>query len=264
MGGRMMMKDYHMHPMATQAPERLWEFAETAVMQGIKEICVTDHMPLSFIPDGTDRIPHGRVPEYIRRVRDFAKENEGKLSVKCGIEIDYHPSVLSEIEAVLSAGDFDYVIGSTHIHVFEDLTKYTFNDIAAISLENEIRAVETGWFHVVPHMEMYRFLFAYPHRFPLKDDGFDLMRHEALIRELLRKAKERDMYIEINTNLARQINNDLSFAYPQATVMEWAREAGVRFSYGSDAHLPHQVGSLLTALRESPVYRDAIAEWERE
>lgn len=258
-----MRKDYHMHPMATQAPERFSAFVETALAEGIEEICVTDHMPLSFIPDGTDRIPHGKVKEYIRRVRDFAELYRGTLSVKCGIEIDYHPSVASEIEDVLSAGDFDYIHGSTHIHVFlDDLSKYTFNDLATVSLENQIRAAETGLFHSMPHIEMYRFLFAYPHRFPLKDDGFDLSRHEPLIRELLRKVKEKNMYLEINPNLARQMN-DISYTYPSAPVMAWAREAGVRFSYGSDAHLEHQVGSFLPALRESPVYRDAIAEWER-
>lgn len=260
-----MVKDYHFHPMLTQCPERLGGFIDTALKNGVEEICITDHMPLSFIPDGTDRIPHGMVKDYVKRAREMRSHYEGVISVKCGIEIDYHPSVTDEIRAVLETADYDYIIGSTHLHVFvPDFPNYTFNDYATMWLENEIRAVETGWFHVVSHMEMYRFMFAYPHRFPLVDDGFDLMRHEALIRELLRKAKERDMYIEINTNLARQINNDLSFAYPQATVMEWAREEGVRFSYGSDAHLPHQVGSLLTSLRESPVYRDAIAEWEKE
>ena len=170
-----MRKDYHMHPMATQAPERFEGFVKTALLEGIGEVCVTDHMPLSFIPDGTDRIPHGKVGEYIRRVRDFAEQYRGTVSVKCGIEIDYHPSVMSEIEDVLSAGDFDYIHGSTHIHVFlDDLSKYTFNDLATVSLENQIRAAETGLFHSMPHIEMYRFLFAYPNRFPLKDDVFDL------------------------------------------------------------------------------------------
>ena len=258
-----MRKDYHMHPMVTQAPERLAEFVEAALAAGVGEICVTDHMPLSFIPDGTDRIPHGRVKEYIRRVRDFAEQYRGRISIKCGIEIDYHPSVLSEIEDVLSAGDFDFIHGSTHIHVFEDLSQYSFNDITAISLENQIRAAESGLFHSMPHIEMYRFLFAYPHRFPLTDDGFDVARHEGLIRELLRKLTEKNMLLEINPNLARQMK-DIAYTYPTEPVMAWAHEAGVRFSYGSDAHYASDVGIFLPALRESPVYRDAILQWERD
>ena len=259
-----MIKDYHCHPILTQHPERMQEFVDTALKNGIEEICITDHMPLSFIPDGTDRIPHGKVPEYAKRLRETKEKYAGVISIKGGIEIDYHPSVTDEIEAVLDVGGFDYIIGSTHLHVFvKDLPNHTFNDYAALCLENEIRAIETGWFHVVPHMEMYRFFFAYPHRFPLVDDGFSLLRHEDLVKEVLRKAKERNMYIEINPNLARQMN-DLGFAYPQAKIMEWAYETGNRFCYGSDAHYGEHIGIFLPEFRKSSVYGKAIAEWERD
>ena len=259
-----MRKDYHMHPMVTQAPERFFDFVETALKNGIEEICITDHMPLSFVPDGTDRIPHGKVKDYLNRVHEFREQYCGVISVRCGIEIDYHPSIAGEIEDVLGAGDFDYILGSSHMHVFyKDYEKYTFNDMAEVFFENSLRAVETGWFHTVSHLEMNRFMYDRPQRFPLRDDGYDPLKHEDILRELMQGIAEKNMYLEINSNLARQ-KNDIAYMYPQAIIMDWAHEAGVRFAYGSDAHLEHQVGSFLDELHESPVYKDAIAAWERE
>lgn len=53
-----MRKDYHMHQTVIQPPERIDEFVEQAVSKNIKEICITDHMPLS-ISKASDRLPKG-------------------------------------------------------------------------------------------------------------------------------------------------------------------------------------------------------------
>ena len=80
-----------------QTPERFDAFAQQAIARGIGEICISDHMPLS-ISCAKDRIPRGEVSAYCRRVREFAHRYEGSLSIRCGIEIDYHPSILGKIE----------------------------------------------------------------------------------------------------------------------------------------------------------------------
>ena len=112
-----MRKDYHLHPMVLQCPERLDWFVERAKQKNIGEICVTDHMPLS-LSNAPDRIPSGQVREYCARVRELAKRYEGTIKIRCGIEIDYHPSARAEIERVLDEGDFDFVLGSSHMHIF--------------------------------------------------------------------------------------------------------------------------------------------------
>ena len=82
---------------------------------------------------------HGRVEEYCRTVRSLAKEYKGRLSIRLGIEIDYHPGFTDEIEAVLKAGDFDFVIGATHLHVVQSeifQSPCTYNEFAEAALEN--------------------------------------------------------------------------------------------------------------------------------
>ena len=255
-----MRKDYHMHPAVLARPELFPDFVEQAKIKGIQEICITDHMPLS-ISAAKDRIPKGKVCEYCSFVRKLAEKYKDEISIKCGIEIDYHPDFTGEIEKVLSQGEFDYILGSSHMHLFtENPTDYTYNDFAKIALENSIKAVETGYFSAVSHLDMYRAAFF---KLPLVDDGYDPLIHEDLIKELLLKIEEKDMYLEINPHLAEGRNNDLFYTYPQEIIVDWALKYGLKFSYGSDAHRPQSVGALLEELETHSVYKKALENWEK-
>ena len=108
---------------------------------------------------------------------------------------------------------------------------------------------------------IYSFAFLRPDRFPLVDDGYDVLRHKDLIDELLQAVKQKGMYLEINPHLAAD-KGDLFYTYPQVQILEWALARDVRFSYGSDAHIPEHVGVLLRELERHPVYGKALADWE--
>jgi len=188
-----MIKDYHIHPQIIKDESLFDAFAEEALKKGVQEVCITDHMPL-IGSMASDRIPFGKVEEYCEKAKGIADKYQGKLSVKVGIEIDFHPSVMSEIEQVLEEGEFDFILASSHMHIFiKEYPRYTFNDFAAAALENSIRAVEMGRFHALAHLDMYRFAFENPHRFPLVNDVYDVDIHKALINELLDKMAENGM-----------------------------------------------------------------------
>lgn len=255
-----MRKDYHLHPMVLQCPERFDDFVQSALRQDIGEICITDHMPLS-LSNAPDRIPRGCVREYCSRVRELAKRYEGTVKIRCGIEIDYHPSVTEEISRVLDEGDFDFVLGASHMHIFlNDFERYTFNDFAKYSLENSLWAAETGWFSAIAHLDMYRWAFERPKRFPLKDDGYSVDRYADLISELLDLLALRGIFLEINSHLASG-KRDLSYIYPDAAVIAWALEKNVCFSFGSDAHSPDAVGAYLSELELHPLYGKVLEAW---
>ena len=130
-----MKKDYHMHPRVIEGDERFDLFAAEAIKKGIERVCITDHMPLS-ISNASDRIPKGRVGEYCRRVRELSERYKGIIDIKCGIEIDFHPSVIGEIEEVLGDGEFDYILGSSHMHLFiKDFENYSYNGFAECALD---------------------------------------------------------------------------------------------------------------------------------
>ena len=256
-----MRKDYHMHPTIITRPEYFDQFVQVALEKGIEEICVTDHMPLSFSKE-SDRLPRGTVAEYCARVREHAKRYEGILTVKCGIEIDYHPTVLDEIEAILEQGSFDYILGSSHMHHFvKEFERYTVDDFADFAIENSIKAAESGWFNTISHPDMYRYAFEHAKRYPLIDSGYDAEKHKDLFRELFRTAKKKGAMIELNPHLAEE-KNDWFYMYPQEPILKWALEEGVSFAYGSDAHKPSSVGAWLDELENHPLYGIALRDWE--
>ena len=169
---------------------------------------------------------------------------------------------MGEIEAVLAEGDFDFLLASSHMHVFvKDFERYTFNEFAAMALENAIQSAESGLFSAISHPDMYRFAFEKPGRFPLIDDGYEPSKHWNLIDQLLDTVKKQNMYMEINPHMAES-KGDLFYLYPQREIMERALASGVRFSYGSDAHVSGSVGALLDELEADSMYGIALRQWE--
>jgi histidinol phosphatase-like PHP family hydrolase len=150
------------------------------------------------------------------------------------------------------------------MHVFtNDFSKFTFNDFAKIALENTLKAVETGWFNAIAHLDMYRWVFENPKRFPLVTEEYQLSCCEPLIKELLRKIKQKNMFLEINPHFAES-KGKLLYTYPEEHIIEWAIQEGVRFSYGSDAHAFQSVGALIVDLENHPIYGQALTIWEND
>lgn len=263
-----MTKDYHMHPaLLCSSEERFGLFVDQALRLGIQEICITDHMPLSF-SSASDRIPMGKVEDYCRSVRTISDKYKDVISIKLGIEIDYHPSVVDEIEAVLKCGDFDYVLGSSHLHVMENgnIVKNASgrNEYARLMFENTISAARSGYFDAIAHLDMFKAVFANSKRYALPDDGYSDEKHLELIDRTLDVIKEKGLYLELNTHLVGFNDLDIEYTYPSATIVEMALQKGVRFSYGSDAHKPEQVGAYLGELKKHPTYKKALDIWESE
>lgn len=261
-----MIKDYHMHPQVVNIPEQFHEFAKTALENGVEEICITDHMPL-LNNYQADRIPHGNIEKYCERVQELKVQYKGKLSIKCGIEIDYHPSVIDEIEAVLKAGNFDFVLGSSHLHVLATVNVFeaakTHNNYAKAMFENTISAAKSGYFNAIAHLDMYRWIFATPSRFPLIDDGYSVELHEELIDKTLDTIKANNLRLEINPHFAVSSKNPENI-YPNVSIVKSALDKGIKFSYGSDAHVSEDVGVMLNYIRNHEVYGKALKTWEEE
>ena len=255
-----------MHPMVVQKPEQFDLFVQKAIAEGIEEICITDHMPL-LCSRAKDRIPHGKVKEYCASVRRFARQYEDQISIKLGIEIDFHPSVKDEIDAVLHAGEFDYILGSSHLHVIKQNEWFpnniSYNDYAKAMFENTILAAQSGYFDAIAHIDMHRRIFARKDKFPLIDDGYSESLHTQLIHETLDVIAENGVRLELNPHIA-ELTGNITDMYPSLYVTERAMEKGIKFTFGSDAHKPQSVGACLKELREHEIYMKALATWEME
>ncbi len=258
-----MTKDYHVHAQILQHPEHFKEFVNVAKQNSIDEICITDHMPL-IGNVAKDRIPFGKVTEYCQKIQEMKDKYKSILSIKCGIEIDYHPTIIKQIEAVLEAGQFDYVLGSSHLHVFHEInTAKTHNDYAKAMFENTLLAAKSGYFNAISHIDMHRWIFKNPSRFPLVDDEYSEGKHKELIEQTLEAIKDNGLRVEINPHFA-VASKTFDNVYPNIPIVKMALDKGIKFSYGSDAHIPEDVGAMLDYIRKQNIYGKALKTWEDE
>ncbi len=250
-----MRSDYHMHPQILRENSQANQFVEQAIKNGLTEICFTDHMPLS-VCNAADRIKKGKVKEYCQRVSELADKYKKDIIIKTGIEIDYHPDYTGEIEQVLSEGSFDYVLGSSHLHISGygiDFTSLTADDFVAITLNNILASVKSGYFDGISHMEMYLWVIDNPQRFPLRTQTVDYNMHRDKICDILDEIAKRKIFLEINSHRMADKGN-IDYAYPSRTVLKLAADREIRYRFGSDAHIPEHVGFGLKELENDPLY----------
>ncbi len=236
--------DYHTHPNLMRVPENGRAYIETAIQKGLREICFTDHAPLEGFPLG-DRMPVGMARQYCETVRTLADEYKDRIVVKCGIEMDYLPTIEDQIEDILNQADFDYVIGSSHLHC-RGMLPFPLSDLTAQEFvvkcfENNLMAVKSGYFNTIAHIDMYRWVIRSNNRFNLKTTEFDLAAVEYLVREIFAEMEKREVSLEVNTHLMAS-TNDAGDIYPSTDIMKIARDYELRYKFGSDAHVKEHVG----------------------
>ncbi len=239
-----MKRDLHMHPNILKRPEQADLFINRAIELGFCEICFTDHMPFSVTGDEHDRIPFGKISRYCEAVEEKAHLFRDKISIKTGIEIDFHPTCTDEIEQVLCSGRFDYVLGSSHLNISGfgiDFKNTTQTEFAKMVLENYLCAAKSGLFSAVSHLDIYRCVFNDAKNYPLIPDGYTFTRCEPLIREIFAYLETNNIFLEINAAPLYKRFDTLG-PYPEKKILELAKEYDLKYAYGSDAHTYDKLG----------------------
>ena len=107
------MIDYHVHERRSRdaATALIPDYIAVAEAQGIKEIAFTNHF-VTIGPDVDISIKEEEIPEYLEDVR--SAQDETKVKLLAGLEVDYFPGQERRLESVLRSHDFDFILGSTH------------------------------------------------------------------------------------------------------------------------------------------------------
>lgn len=243
--------DYHVHtPMCGHARGTMEESVESAVRKGFSEIGIADHLPLLYTEDPTLSMSQEDLPLYVDAVLELKDRFHGRIEVRLGIEADYYPATCGEVERMLEAHPFDYVIGSVHMlgdWIFDDPRqekRYGDVDIDELYveyLEAEKEMVATGLYDIVGHADLVK-------KFD-KRASVDLVPH---YRDLLSRMKEVGVCFEVNTAGLRWPVGEI---YPEPDFVRLGAEMGVPVTLGSDSHCPEDVGRdfglALELLRES-------------
>lgn len=232
--------DCHVHVQVVCESIRSEAFVEAAIDRGLETIVVTDHCPIP-VAKAADRIPDGRLDDYIRGVRDLADRYRGRIDVVLGIEIDYHPQTDKFVREMLADHEFEYVVGSSHLHLgFTPPERpLTLDDYASLSLEVTMAAVESGLFHAIGHFDYHKQSHVWARHYPLVKSEYHPEKCEEQARSVMRRMAERGVLFEINSG---GLNRGPNEPYPSDLFVQWSRDYDLRYVFGSDAHAPEHVG----------------------
>jgi histidinol-phosphatase (PHP family) len=184
-----------------------------------------------------------QLPEYVEAVASLKREFPD-IAIKTGIEADYLPRLEKETERLLSAYDFDYVIGSVHFidgWGFDDsryIEGYKHKDLYELYARYfalVAGAAKTGLFDVIGHIDLIK-------KYNFKP-GRDIA---PLVENAVSAIKDAGAAVEINTAGLRKPVGEI---YPSDGVLALCSAAGVPITFGSDAHNPVEVGMDFEAAR---------------
>jgi histidinol-phosphatase (PHP family) len=232
-----MILDYHMHtPLCKHAVGEPEEYARRAVERGIGEIGFSDHCPMPATYDPDFRMREDQYADYIAMVVRCRKAFPA-LSIKLGLEADYHPGTEPFVRDVIARYEFDYVIGSVHylgswgfdnpdlVHLYEgkdiyELYRQYYDLVRGLA--------ETRLYDIVGHPDVIK---KFGHR-PARD-------YEPLERAALEAVAKAGMALDVNTAGLRRPAKEI---YPSPRMLKAARAMGIGITFGSDAHEPRLVG----------------------
>ena len=192
--------DLHLHTRESDGQGSLASMAEAAQAQGLRYVAVTDHSRGLAFARGLDPV---RLARQIDRIDRFNEKTQGFTVLK-GIEVDIlKDGTLDLPDSILQR--LDLVVGAVHSHLELPRARQT---------ERVLRAMDSRYFTLLAH----------PTGRLIGERAacdIDLLR-------VLRKARERGCFVELNAQPARLDLTD--------TACQMARSEGVLVSINSDAH----------------------------
>jgi histidinol-phosphatase (PHP family) len=183
------------------------------------------------------RMYAGQLDEYVAKVRQ-ARKDFPQLTIRLALEIDYLPGGEDWIRNLAARHPWDYFIGSVH-YVSDDwaidnpqkISEWKNRDafeVWSAYFERLTKAAETGFFEIIGHADL-------PKKFGHRPD----CDCTPLYEKFLNAAKKHNCAIELNTAGLRK---DCKEIYPNCEILQLAFQKGVPITFGSDAHVPGEVG----------------------
>lgn len=235
------MLDYHVHTRyCRHASGEVKEYVIEGINKGLKEIGISDHYPMSHLPQlsyNDYSMDLQEFPSYKREVNQLKKIFNSKIDVKLGAEVDYLKAEESTLRKNLASEDVDYLMGVIHLldnWIIDDprnTHKYLEYDLNAFynkyfdEIQNLIRS---GLFDIVGHIDVIK---KFNH---IPEEGI-----ERYIMPCLESIADKELCLEVNTS---GIDRPVKDTYPGKKFFKIMFDMGIQITLGSDAHQPSEVG----------------------
>jgi DNA polymerase (family 10) len=207
--------DLHAHTKASDGHNTILEMAQAAKSHGLEYLAITEHSRRLTVAHGLDPV---RLIKHMGEIDRLNETLDGIVLLK-GIEVDIlEDGGLDLPDDVL--GRLDIVVGAVHSRFGLPRAKQT---------ERILRAMDRPYFNILAHPSG---------RLIGRREPYDV----DMLR-IIRKAKERGCFLELNANPERLDLNDIH--------CKMAKDEGVLVSLNSDAHSTLDFGNLRYAIGQA-------------
>ncbi|MNO14836.1 Histidinol-phosphatase [compost metagenome] len=248
-----MLIDYHTHhERCGHAVGSLEQYVQRGIEIGLSHIGLSDHMPLlhvdpaAYYPEMA--MPMEELPHYVEEAFALKEKYRGQIEVRVGLEGDYIEGWEREIEKIVKAYPWDYVIGSVHflgewdVSDFRQVHNWEGQDVFAVYMryyDAVAKAAKTGFYDIMGHLDVIKRFGYHP----------DLSLQEETIRlelQTLSAVAESGVAMELN---ASGLSKPCAEMFPSRRMLEAALQKGIPLTVGSDAHDPLKLGENLDQAR---------------
>lgn len=248
-----MLIDYHTHhARCGHAVGELEEYVKRGIELGLSQLGLSDHMPLlhvdpaAYYPEMA--MPLDELPRYVEEAFQLKEKYRGQIELRVGLEGDYIEGWERQIEEIVKAYPWDYVIGSVHflgewdVSDFRQVHNWEGQDVFAIYeryYDAVAKAARTGFYDIMGHLDVIK-------RFGHRPDVALEAETVALERGVLTAVKAAGVAMELN---ASGLSKPVAEMFPSRRILSAAVELGIPLTVGSDAHDPLKLGEHLDKAR---------------
>lgn len=242
---------YHTHNTYCDGDGSIEEMVQAAVDAGLTHVGISSHAPLPLDVDWT--MPLGRLPDYIREVREVQQRFRDRIAVLLGLEVDFLPDtrVTEFQEREIFALDFDFYVGSIHflgtghpLRSFDDGEEH-FTAIMREGYGGDVTSMVSDYYSRIRQMLRMPHVTIVGHMDRIKrwNAGGKYWREDdpwyvETVDETVRAIAASGTFVELNTGGWRKGQVE---PYPSPWVLARCKEYGVPVTVSSDAHEPGKV-----------------------
>lgn len=234
------LADYHVHTSfsgdCSIPPETM---IEKAAAQGIRHLCLTDHIDYDYTEGGT--FFEFDPKEYFKRLLTLKEQYQEQIDLAVGVELGLQPYLSKKHHNLIFSHSFDFVIGSIHlVHCKDPYFPSYFEG------RSEDEAYLEYFECILQNLAAYSNFDVFGHldyvvRYgPNQNRYYSYEKFREIIDEILRLLIKKEIGLEVNTGGYKY---GLGMPNPYKAIILRYRELGGRIvTFGSDAHEPQYLG----------------------
>jgi histidinol-phosphatase (PHP family) len=234
----MYLMDYHHHTNNSFDSKAIMEeVCIKAIENNLKEICFTEHFSVNpYAPT----YGHLDFTKYFKEIKNCQEKFSHLLTIKTGIEL-CEPHILKEkYTNTLLPLKLDFILGSVH-NINNKKHRLVLKEHHTTSyqryFEELYKMVLIADIDIIAHLDLMK-------RYAYKEYGnYQFNEYKEVIQQVLKKAIERNIGIEINTSGLRA---DIKQFLPSQNIIQLYKKLGGEIlTIGSDSHNAGTVGANL-------------------